>query len=336
MKNLCEKKSCIFSGTSKSAFTLFRWTQESNDEYIGVFANILWKLKASKTHLHYEVISEIPYPEPCDDNVVRMKIKKPKKAAKGKLLYEPAYYEDQLKSYFRFNIDLKSEYSKWKSAHKHFKTNTSMEEAFITQLDQDVVENLFSFICSQNNNISRISSLVEKLCTNYGVKICEYNGKDYFAFPTLEAFCKDDDIESKLRELGFGYRAKYIGTSAQQIIEKGGLKWLQELQSMEYHDAHSNLLTLTGIGPKVADCICLMSLNFLQAIPVDTHIIQIASHYVPEISSKLKSMNLTLYRKIGDAFRDVYGDKAGMAQTVLFCKELDKFKEDKLNKKMKK
>lgn len=79
-----------------------------------------------------------------------------------------------------------------------------------------------------------------------------------------------------------------------------------------------------------------MSFNFLEAIPVDTHIIQIASHYVPEISSKMKSMNLTTYRKIGDAFRKVYGDKAGMAQTVLFCKELEKFKEDKPNKRMKK
>jgi N-glycosylase/DNA lyase len=214
--------------------------------------------------------------------------------------------------------------------------NTSNEEAFITQIDQDVVENIFSFICSQNNNISRISSLVEKLCTHFGEKITEYNGRDYFAFPTLEALNKDEEMESKLRELGFGYRAKYIGTSAKQIIEKGGLKWLKEIQSLEYHDAHSQLLTLNGIGPKVGDCICLMSFNFLQAIPVDTHIIQIAQHYVPEISSKLKSMNLTTYRKIGDAFRKVYGDKAGMAQTVLFCKELDKFKEDKPNKKMKK
>lgn len=221
-----------------------------------------------------------------------MKVSKSKEATKGDRLYEPSHYADLLKAYFRFDIDLKLEYAKWKQAHKHFALNTVKEDAFITQLDQDVLENIFSFICSQNNNISRISSLVEKLCSNYGEKICEYNGRSYFAFPTLEALNKQEDIESKLRELGFGYRAKYIQASAHQILEKGGLKWLQELQSMEYHQAHSELITLTGIGPKVADCICLMSLNFLQAIPVDTHIIQIASHYVPEISSKFKSLNL--------------------------------------------
>ena len=229
-----------------------------------------------------------------------------------------------------------SEYQKWKAAHKHFEHNTSNEKAFITQLDQDVVENIFSFICSQNNNISRISSLVEKLCSNFGEKICDYEGKSYYAFPTLEAMSKEEKLEQTLRELKFGYRAKFIGATAKQIIEKGGLKWLQKVQSLDYHSAHSELVQLSGIGPKVADCICLMSFNFLQAIPVDTHIIQIASHYVPEISTKLKSMNATTYRKIGDTFRDVYGDKAGMAQTVLFCKELDKFKESEPKKKMKK
>lgn len=174
-----------------------------------------------------------------------MKIQKPKKAAKGKFLYEKSYYENLLKSYFRFDIDLKTEYSQWRKAHKHFETNIH-DETFITQLDQDVLENIFSFICSQNNNIARISSLVEKLCTNFGEKICEYDGKHYFAFPSLEALNKQEDIEAKLRELGFGYRAKYIGTSAKQIIEKGGLKWLQEIQSMDYADAHSQLLTLNG------------------------------------------------------------------------------------------
>lgn len=302
----------------------FSWTQESDDEFFGVFANVAWKLKSSKTHLYYEVIGELPYRDPEDVNVVRKK-------AKGKLLYGSSHYKSLLNSYLRLDSDLKKDYAQWKTAHKHFASNTSDEESLITQLNQDVVENIFSFICSQNNHITRISLLVEKLCSNFGEKICDYKDRPIYAFPTLEALNKQEDLETKLRELGFGYRAKFIQASAREMYEKGGLKWLQEIEQMDYHDAHKELCNLTGIGPKVADCICLMSLSFLQAVPVDTHIIQIASHYLPELPLKPKSMNLTTYKKIGDAFREAYGEKAGWAQTVLFCKELVRFKEKSNN-----
>ena len=32
------------------------------------------------------------------------------------------------------------------------------------------------------------------------------------------------------------------------------------------------LLQLTGVGPKVADCICLMSLDKHDVVPIDTHV----------------------------------------------------------------
>lgn len=253
-----------------------------------------------------------------------MKIPESKKKKSTKFLYQDSYYEELLKKFFRLDFDLETYYTKWSEAHQHFASKESMYQN-IRQLDLDVVENLFSFICSQNNNISRISSLVNKLCTNYGEKICEIDGNEVFAFPVLSALAKDG-VEENLRKLGFGYRAKYIQKSAEEIITKGGLKWLQELREMTYEDAHKELQTLTGIGPKVADCICLMSLNHLSAIPVDTHVIQIAKHYLPEVAN-IKSMTATLYRKIGDEFRRVYGDYSGWAQTVLFCAELSGFKE---------
>lgn len=67
---------------------------------------------------------------------------------------------------------------------------------------------------------------------------------------------------------------------------------------------------------KVADCICLMSLNHLQAIPVDTHVYQIAAaNYIPQLK-KVKSITPRIYGEIGDKFREVYGPLAGWAQTV--------------------
>lgn len=283
------------------------------------------------------VLGELPYPEPAAENVVRMKVpepKKQKKTAKQVLLYADSYYEDLLKAYFRLDFDLDAYYKQWSAAHKHFATSVDEKFQNIRQLNIDCVENLFSFICSQNNNISRISSLVNKLCVNYGEKICDVESQEFYSFPSLNALSKDG-VEENLRKLGFGYRAKYIQKSAQQILEKGGLAWFQRVSDMNYEEAHAELTTLNGIGPKVADCICLMSLNHLSAVPVDTHIIQIAKHYLPEVAN-VKNLTPTLYRKIGNEFRRVYGDYSGWAQTCLFVADLREFKEKPEGTKSKK
>lgn len=71
-----------------------------------------------------------------------------------------------------------------------------------------------------------------------------------------------------------------------------------------------------------------MSLNHLEAIPVDTHVLKIATeHYLPK-GRAIKSMTPKLYNEIGDAFRNVYGPLSGWAQTVLFCADLVKFKDN--------
>lgn len=259
--------------------------------------------------------------------VVRMKIPEPLKVngTKGQL-YVDSYYEALLKSYFRLDVNLEKHYNTWIKAHSHFESNAVQFYA-VRMLDQDPVENLFSFICSQNNNISRISQLVEKICSNWGEKIGEFEGVTYHAFPNVAALSVPT-VEGKLRELSFGYRAKYIQKSAEEITAKGELAWFENLQTLDYKKAHNELISLTGIGPKVADCICLMSLNHLQAIPVDTHVFQIAKHYLPHISSA-KSVTGKMYTEIGDKFREIYGPLAGWAQTILFCADLRQFKDKK-------
>merc|ERR1712200_68458 len=103
----------------------------------------------------------------------------------------------------------------------------------VRMLRQDPVENLFSFICSANI--------------------------DNLAKP---------GVEEKLRDLGFGYRAKYIEESAKKILSLGGEDWLLSLRKLQYSEAKEALQQLSGIGPKVADCILLMSLDQPSSIPV--------------------------------------------------------------------
>ncbi|EAT34590.1 AAEL013179-PA [Aedes aegypti] len=323
----------------------FRWNKHDSfqDEFIGVFANIVWILKQTETDLLYKIVGELPYPNPNNqDHVsdvkkqrisakkenlaqIRLKVPEPDRYAScGKLLYPQSYYESLLRVYFRLDVDLERCYDQWNKCHVHFENSADQFYA-VRQLDQDPVENLFSFICSQNNNISRISGLVEKICTHYGDKICEYNGTTFYNFPDAGKLASQQ-VEEHLRQLSFGYRAKYIQKSADEILAKGDLEWFRKLQQLDYKEAHRELLTLTGIGPKVADCICLMSLNHLQAIPVDTHVFQIARNYLPHLA-KCKTISGKMYGEIGDKFREVYGSNAGWAQTVLFCADLRQFKE---------
>lgn len=125
-------------------------------------------------------------------------------------------------------------------------------------------------------------------------------------------------MEDDLRKAKFGYRAKFISGSIKKIDEFGGLKWFDNLKELSYLEARQELLKLPGIGYKVADCICLMSLGHLKSVPIDTHIFQIAQeHYLPEALSKVKSVTPKVYDDIANKFRDVYGDYAGWAQTVI-------------------
>lgn len=66
----------------------------------------------------------------------------------------------------------------------------------------------------------------------------------------------------------------------------------------------------------MADCICLMSLNHLQAIPVDTHVYQITARNYMKNLKKQKTVTDKIYNEIGDYFRNLYGPLAGWAQTV--------------------
>ncbi|KAL1383361.1 hypothetical protein pipiens_013164 [Culex pipiens pipiens] len=312
----------------------FRWKPHGtcSDEFVGVFANIVWILKQSKSELLYRIVGELPYPVKDKSAAIRFKVSEPERSlAGGDLLYSMKYYEQLLRIYFRLDVDLEECYRQWTKCHVHFESSADQFYA-VRQLDQDPVENLVSFICSQNNNISRISGLVEKICSHYGEKICDYDGTTYYNFPDV-ARLAPPAVEAHLRDLSFGYRAKYIQKSAEEIVSKGGLEWFRTLQRLDYKEAHRELLTLTGIGPKVADCICLMSLNHLQAIPVDTHVFQIAKHYLPQLGGKqTKSITGRLYGEIGDKFREIYGERAGWAQTVLFCADLRQFKQDEAAK----
>jgi N-glycosylase/DNA lyase len=91
-----------------------------------------------------------------------------------------------------------------------------------------------------------------------------------------------------------------------------------------YRGAHDALVQLTGVGAKVADCVCLMGLGWGGAIPVDTHVWQIAQRDY-KYGARGKTLNKAMYDGIGDLFRGLWGEYAGWAHSVLFTADLKSF-----------
>ncbi|KAL1512857.1 hypothetical protein ABEB36_002370 [Hypothenemus hampei] len=308
-KLLCKNTEVQLTGTLNGGQS-FRWRKvekSPEQQWIGVFADKLWTLQQVDDGILYKV----------NENNVKT--------------CPEEHYNELLRNYLNLDVELAPLYEQWSEKDPNF-CEAAKQFYGIRILRQDITENIFSFICSQNNHISRITSMVEKLATFYGDQICDLDGISYYTFPKVDKLASDD-VENKLRKNGFGYRAKYISQSAKFIMDNGGEKWIHDLQQLEYPEAKKRLLSLMGIGAKVADCICLMSLGHLQAIPVDTHIYQIATRwYMPKLA-KQKTVTEKIYNEIGDYFRTLYGPLAGWAHTVLFCADLKKFQENQSEKK---
>ena len=204
-------------------------------------------------------------------------------------------------------------------------------------LRQPPAECLISFVCSSNNNIARIKKMVESLCEKYGEElVCnvssrsssrssggsakdddeenEVNDKEevneskiYHAFPTVEQLAEKCD-EQTLRDLGFGYRAKFIPAMAKELVKRGGEAYLLKLRDapqteVEKYRAITELTSLPGVGPKVAGCAALFSLDKKSVVPVDTHVWQLArEHFDP--NGELASMETTASTTKGSANED--------------------------------
>ncbi|KAG0681785.1 8-oxoguanine glycosylase ogg1 [Pichia californica] len=225
-------------------------------------------------------------------------------------------------------------------------------------LKQDPWETLVSFIISSNNNIKRISQLCETLCLKYGNFIGEFNGVPYYTFPKPREFfklknneklttIKLNKLESELRDLGFGYRAKYIMNTVKKMIEnkenweqlyKDESKWESDDQCVTF------LRQFDGVGPKVADCVALMGCNRFDLVPVDTHVWKVLKNKyksdfnkwvdqlkeneveklgIPKTNLKKslsnKAVDIKVYPFVKRFFKDFWGIRSGWAQAVVFA-----------------
>ncbi|XP_018431607.1 PREDICTED: N-glycosylase/DNA lyase [Nanorana parkeri] len=325
----------------------FRWKESSPGLWTGVLHGRVWTLTQKDDRLWYAVYPNTEEEEGKSDKGTQKKATKRKlqKTNYGAINTEDIKQEEDdgwtnipisidskdckkdgemLEDYFQLHLSLRELYRQWGESDANFQ-KVAREFSGIRILRQDPIECLFSFICTTNNHISRITGMIERVCSTLGRRLCRLDSVDYFSFPSLQALAADN-TEAKLRNLGFGYRAKFVSESARTILHKHGPDWLESLRHVSYEEAKRALSALPGVGAKVADCVSLMALDKPEAVPVDTHVWQIANRdYLPQLGQGKKTLTDRLYREIGDYFRNLWGPYAGWAQGVLFCSDLKKF-----------
>lgn len=178
-------------------------------------------------------------------------------------------------------------------------------------LNQDLWETIISFIISANNNIPRIKGIINRISKNYGEKI-EWNGKEYYTFPTVEELSKASVEE--LRALGLGFRDVRVYETTRKILEKQVA--LEELhKEKDTQKVRDILLTLDGVGPKVADCILLFStLKRFDVFPIDVWVRRVMN----ELYIKNEDETKVSKKEIEKLAKEKYGNLEGIAQQYLF------------------
>lgn len=171
-------------------------------------------------------------------------------------------------------------------------------------LEDEFFPTLVGYLLSPQNRIQRIKKLHDEIAERWGETV-QFNGYTLRKFPSPEQL---EATEEELREIGTGYRAPYVVESTQKVREGFGP---EKVRSMEYEEAREEMKTLHGVGDKVADCVLLFSLGFLEAAPLDTWAKKVVEQFYPEIHA-------SGYEETSRNFRKRFGNYSGYAQEYLF------------------
>ncbi len=256
----------------------FRWNLQEDGSYIGVIKNAVIHVKQEKQEIFFRAKCE------------------------GKL-------QTIITDYFDLERDYDNLKNTLASIDNFMKNSIEFGEG-IRILHQDFWECIISFIISANNNIPRIKKIIERISKEYGNKI-EFDGNDYYTFPTPEQLSKAS-VEN-LRNLGLGFRDKRIFEVTKKVLEKQfDLEQIQKLNDTE--EICNQLLKLDGVGPKVADCIMLFSLQKFDVFPIDVWVRRVMNELYIHNEKEEKVSREVLKELAQKKFKNI----AGIAQQYLF------------------
>ncbi len=267
---------------AKDIFTCgqcFRWKKQEENCYIGVVKNNVIKVTEKEKIVTFQSKGE--------DNL-----------------------EKFITEYFDFHTNYETIKQTLAKVDENMKQSIQYGEG-IRILNQDLWETIISFILSANNNIPRIEGIIERMAKAYGKEIV-FEKKSYYTFPTVEELQKASIQD--LRNLGLGFRDKRVYETTKRIYNKQvDLEKLK--QEKDFETIRDTLLTLPGVGPKVADCILLFStLKRWEAFPIDVWVRRVMN----ELYIQNPQENKVKKKEIEKIAYEKFGNLAGIAQQYLF------------------
>jgi N-glycosylase/DNA lyase len=177
----------------------------------------------------------------------------------------------------------------------------------IRVLNQNKWETLLSFIISQNNNIPRIQGCIESLCREHGRKIGMLKGTPLYAFPSVDRLSVARVADLDICRLG--YRAKYVAETARRVAMDEG-RTLENGEGIPTGELEQYLLSLPGVGPKVANCVMLFSMKKSEVFPIDVWMRRVMAGVYGMSERNLSGMQ--------DYAKRNFGQYGGIAQQYLF------------------
>ncbi len=212
-----------------------------------------------------------------------------------------------LRRYFREDDDVAAIYANISNRDNHI-AELVRKYSGMRVLRQEAWECMVSYICSANNSIEGISRCVEALADEFGQQVT-LGDESRLVFPSPWRLAEATD--AKLRELRLGFRAPHVVLAASRVADTG--IDLANFEIIPYLDAKSRLMQYDGIGPKVADCVALMSLDKLEAFPIDTHIRRLVNERWFGWEKPPSDPRILQWAQI------YFGPYAGYAGQFLFC-----------------
>ena len=257
----------------------FRFNKQEDESYTGVVGNNVINVKKIDNEIHIKSVGQ--------DNL-----------------------EELVVNYFDLNRNYEQIKDKLSKIDENMQKSISYGKG-IRILNQDLWETIISFIISANNNIPRIKGIIDRMSERYGKKII-FEGKEYYTFPTIDELSKAS-VED-LRALGLGFRDVRVYETT-KIIKNKEIDLEQLKNEKDFNKVRNTLLTLPGVGPKVADCILLFStLKRWEAFPIDVWVRRVMNElYIKnpdETKVKKEEIEKIAYEK--------FGNLAGIAQQYLF------------------
>ena len=256
----------------------FRWNKNEDNSYTGVIKNGVLNVKTTNDNIYFKGF--------LNGNI-----------------------NQTVNEYFDFNRDYTKIKQTLSKIDKYMETSIKYGQG-IRILNQDLWETIISFIISANNNIPRIKGIIERLSQKYGTKIT-FENEDYYLFPTANQL-KDVTV-AEFRDIGLGFRDIRLYETTHMILSNEVN--LESLHNLDTQSARAQLLTLSGVGPKVADCILLFStLKRFDIFPIDVWVRRVMN----ELYIKNSDENKVSKKLINEMAFEKFGNLAGIAQQYLF------------------